>query len=158
MSPWATLGNAVMVVVIRAVDLDALGDGIDDGNVPSHVDDIVAGGPHHDSGDVLSDVVGVSLSSVHDDGGFGLPSAGDLFLGDGDSNLHGLGSHHDLGQVVDVLGVQLGHDLHSSNESVVDDIEGVPLFDGLGDDGSNGLEPHVHDFLGDLVENRVLGE
>ena len=102
--------------------------------------------------------MGVSLGSVHDDGGFGLPSAGDLLLGDGDSNLHGLGSHHDLGQVVNVLGVQFGHDLHSGDKSVVDHIERAPLFDGLGDDGSNGLEPHVHDFLGDLVENRVLGE
>ena len=100
----------------------------------------------------------VSLGGVHDDGGLGLPSAGDLLLSDSDSDLHGLGSHHDLGQVVNVLGVQFGHDLHSGDKSVVDHIERAPLFDGLGDDGSNGLEPHVHDFLGDLVENGVCRE
>ena len=57
-----------------------------------------------------------------------------------------------------MLCVQFCDNLHSSDESLVDDVEGVPLFECLHDNGSNGLEPHVHDFLGNLVEDRVGGE
>lgn len=142
----------------RGVDLLDLGDSVDDGDVTSHVDDVVSGSPHHDSGDVLSDVVGVSLGGVHDNSSLGLESTGNLLLGESDTDLHGLGGHHDLRQVVDVLCVQLGNNFHSGNKTVVDDVERVPLFQGLHNGRSDGLEPHVHDLLSDLVENRVGGE
>ena len=139
----------------EGLDLLDLGDSVDDRDVTAHVDDVVSGSPHHDGGDVLSDVVGVSLGGVHDDGGLGGESSGDLLLGESDSDLHGLGGHHDLGQVVDVLRIQLGDDFHSGDKTVVDDVEGVPLLQGLHDGGPDGLEPHVHDLLSDLVEDRV---
>ena len=103
-------------------------------------------------------LVRVSLGGVHDNSSLGLESTRNLLLGESDTDLHGLGGHHDLRQVVDVLCVQLGNDFHSSNKTVVDDVERVPLFQGLHNGRSDGLEPHVHNLLSDLVENRVGGE
>ena len=78
----AIFGNADMVVVISAVPVTIIGlvlhnrvDDIVDQDVPAQVDDTVAVGLQHDSGDVLADVVGVSLSGVHDNGALYLPVA-----------------------------------------------------------------------------------
>ena len=57
-----------------------------------------------------------------------------------------------------MLSVQLGNALHSDNQSVVDDVQGLVGLQSLGCGRSDVLELHVQNALGDILQDGVRGQ